>query len=87
MCVCVCVNIYITVVVGRVEEGVCVLRGSAIHLSAPSGRSAQRGKTSRILILFGPFYESLYVNPKKSKGFTSGARQLNPEFTESREWQ
>jgi len=34
-----------------------------------------------------PFYESLYVNPKESTGFTGGARQMNPGFTESRGWQ
>jgi len=38
-------------------------------------------------ILFGPVCESLYVHPKESKGFASGARQTNPGFTESRGWQ
>jgi len=42
--------------------------------------AAWRGAEFRIQILFGPFYESLYVNPKESKEFTSGARPdlLNP---------
>jgi len=42
---------------------------------------------SRVWILVNPFYESLYVNLRESKGFTSGARQTNPGFTESRGWQ
>ena len=51
------------------------------------GQSAQRTKESRIQILFGPFYESLYVNPKESNGSTSGAGQINPGCSESSGWQ
>jgi len=54
--------------------------GDGPYLGNP--RSEDTKSESRLL---GPhFMKSLYVNPKESKGFTSGARQMNPGFTQSR---
>jgi len=72
---------------GRARVGRC------FHLGRGNSNSnltwAIRAAKTKIpnLDSVGPIYKSLYVNPKESKGFTSGARQMNPGFTESRWWQ
>ena len=75
------VCIYIYIYIGLIEEA------TVLMLSMPTWAIRAAKRSTPNLDSFWPIYESLYVNPKEPKGFTSGARQMNPGFTESRGWQ
>ena len=58
----------------------------AWHLSPYIGNPRSAANNPESIFCLVHFYESVYVNPKKSEGLTSGARQMNPGFTDSRGW-
>jgi len=70
-----------------IVTGCHALRAGIIQYKNPTRVIRAAKKNILNLDCFCHFFESLYAKPKESKGFTSGARQTNPGFTESRGWQ